>query len=70
MAIDIENRVHAIFLEKWISVEKLMAILSELQDGDLLYPNQAGNLSVIRNDEQIGYIDISSENYESSSSER
>lgn len=64
MAINIRNSVDAGFLEKWISVEKLKSILSELQDGDLLYPNQVGNLSVIRDGKEIGYIDISIENYE------
>ena len=64
MAINIDEKVNGHFFEKWVSVEKLKSILAELQDGDLLYPNQVGNLSVIRADEQIGYIDISEETFE------
>jgi hypothetical protein len=64
MARNIYNNIDAGFVEKWISVKQLKSILNTLQDDDLLYPNRVGNLSVVREDVQIGYIDISDEKYE------
>ena len=44
--------------ERWMTVERLKAILSEIEDEDLLIPNRVGNLSVVRNDKYIGFIDF------------
>lgn len=64
MTIKALTHITAGFLSKCLSVEKLKQILDQLQDTDELYPNRVGNLSVIRNEEQIGYIDIGTESLE------
>lgn len=58
------DSIKAQFLKKSISVENLKKALEKLEDDDILYPNQVGNLTVVRNGNYIGYIDISEETYE------
>ena len=57
--------IDASFLEKSITNAKLKEILSKLKDDCILYPNQVGNLSVVHDGLFVGYIDISSETFES-----
>lgn len=46
---------------KYIPVEKLSALLSQLLSTDKIFPNRVGNLSVVRDGEYIGYIDLAAE---------
>lgn len=64
MTVQSLTHISAGFLEKSIPVARLKEILSQLEDTDLLYPNRVGNLSVVRGDQQIGYVDIGSESLE------
>jgi len=61
MEIKNTTKVISSFCEKWITVRDLKKFLAALEDDDLLYPNSAGNLGIARGDNQIGYIDIGSE---------
>jgi hypothetical protein len=68
VALDPEfTMVNAGFYKKWISVEKLKLILSQnmFLDHCNLFPNEVGNLTAIRKDDNIsiGYIDFSDEKY-------
>ena len=58
MGYDDDKEIFAMFLYKWISVAKMREILQSLRVIDDLVPNAVGNLSIIRDDECIGYIDI------------
>lgn len=64
MAIDENVQVNAKFCRRWISVGKMKELLSLLEDDDVLIPNRGGDLTIIRDSEQmmIGYIDIGLEN--------
>ena len=61
--IDTSHRISAGFFERWMTVAQLRSILDDLQNDDLLYPNRVGNLSVVRNAEQVGFIDFSDEKF-------
>jgi len=67
MAIDTSDQITAGYFVQWMAVERLGIILDDLQDDDLLYPNRVGNLSVIRNSEQVGYIDFQAEKFSADS---
>ena len=43
---------------RWITVQELQGLLQQLQADDILYPNPIGNLSIIRDDTYIGFLDI------------
>ena len=41
-----------------VSVKKLRELLTQLNDEDVLIPNQVAHLALIRNGSQIGFIDL------------
>lgn len=45
-------------IEHEITVGKLKELLAQLQDDDVLVPNQVRNLAIFRGNEQIGFIDL------------
>lgn len=62
--IDTDIRVEARFFRRWMTVDQMKDILSELDDSDILSPNRVGNLNVIKDGgEQIGYIDFNEEDF-------
>ncbi len=46
---------------KYIRVTDLTRLLAELRPDDGIHPNRVSNLSVIRDGESIGYIDLAGE---------
>jgi len=56
-----EKMIKASFPVRYMSVKKFQIILSKLQKEDVLYPNQVGNLAIVRKNNYIGYIDFSDE---------
>lgn len=61
MAINSYRDIEGGWLDKYISVGQLRECLSTLEEADRLFPNAVGNLSIIRGERQIGFIDIASE---------
>ena len=45
-------------LQHRTTVAKLRSLLAQLQDSDVLIPNQVQNLSIVRDGEQIGFIEL------------
>jgi hypothetical protein len=41
-----------------MTVKCLRELLERLNDNDVLFPNRVRNISILRNDVQIGYIDF------------
>lgn len=50
------------YMLRYIKVKDLKKLLYNLHDDNRLYPNQVGNLSIVKDDgKQIGYIDLTDE---------
>ena len=59
--INTEVEISGSFFEKSILVAQMIALLNKLEDNDILMPNRVGNISVIRDGDFIGFIDVSFE---------
>lgn len=56
--------IQGTFFIRKIRVEKLKKLLEKLENNDELFPNMNGDLAILREDREIGFINLNEEEIE------